>query len=67
MKTQYDYIAKLLTSKAGATSLQIIAIAGTVSPHSRLSEMKRKGWRIWRKQLEGRAYGAYFGEPPLTR
>lgn len=24
-------------------------------------------WRIWRKQLEGRAYGAYFGEPPLTR
>ena len=57
--TQYDQLAKLLTRKRGATSLEIIQGAGTVSPHSRLAEMKARGWTITRKALAGKAYGAY--------
>ena len=62
--TQYERLAKLLTRKRGATSLEIIQAAGTVSPHSRLSEMKAKGWTIWRKEMDGKTYGRYFGMAP---
>ena len=62
--TQYDQLAKLLTRKRGATSLEIIQGAGTVSPHSRLAEMKARGWTIWRKALPGKTHGAYFGKAP---
>jgi hypothetical protein len=39
-------------------------VAGTVSPHSRLSEMKAAGWRIWRESIKGKSYGRYRGEEP---
>jgi hypothetical protein len=65
MKTsQYERIGKLLTRKTGATAMDIASVAGTVSPHSRLAEMKRAGWRIWREAIAGRAYGRYFGKGP---
>jgi hypothetical protein len=44
MKTsQYERIGKLLTRKTGATAMDIASVAGTVSPHSRLAEMKARG------------------------
>lgn len=64
--TQYDRIAKLLTRPRGATALEIIEVGGTVSPHSRLAEMKARGWLITRRQVPGKPYGAYFGRAPLT-
>lgn len=67
MKTsQYQRIARLLTRKSGATAMDIASVAGTVSPHSRLSEMKAAGWRIWREAIKGRNYGRYFGVRPLA-
>lgn len=62
--SQYERIGKLLTRKRGATAMEIASVAGTVSPHSRLAEMKRAGWRIWREAIDGKNYGAYFGEKP---
>jgi hypothetical protein len=62
--TQYSRIAKLLTRKSGATAMEIASVAGTVSPHSRLAEMKRAGWQIVREALEGKNYGRYRGTEP---
>ena len=62
--TQYERIGRLLTRKRGATALEIIQAAGTVSPNSRLAEMKRRGWRIVRKQIDGKSYGTYHGVKP---
>lgn len=59
--TQYDRIARLLTRKKGATAMEIVKEAGTVSPHKRMSELKAKGWRIWREAIPGRSYGVYRG------
>lgn len=59
--TQYDTLAKLLTRKSGVTPMEIVQKVGTVCPHKRLSEMKQKGWRIWREAIEGKNYGRYFG------
>jgi len=59
--TQYEKLAKLLTRKRGATAMEIVEAVGTVAPHKRLSEMKAKGWRIWREAVEGKNYGVYFG------
>jgi hypothetical protein len=65
MKTsQYERIGKLLTRKKGATAMDIASVAGTVSPHSRLAEMKARGWHITRKTVHGRNYGVYFGVKP---
>ena len=44
--------------------MDIASAAGTVSPHSRLSEMKAAGWRIWRESIAGKNYGRYFGKAP---
>lgn len=41
--TQYYRLAKILTRKRGATSMDIATQARTVSPHSRLAEMRRAG------------------------
>ena len=46
--------------------MEITTVAGTVSAHSRLSELKGRGWIIWREKIKGRAYGRYFGAPPTT-
>jgi hypothetical protein len=62
--TQYQRIGKLLTRKRGATAMELTTVAGTVSCHSRLSEMKRHGWIITRRPVPGRNYGTYHGLPP---
>lgn len=62
--SQYERIAKLLTRKSGATAMDIASVAGTVSPHSRLSELRNRGWRIWREAIKGKNYGRYFGSAP---
>jgi hypothetical protein len=62
--TQYDRLAKLLTRKRGATAMEIVEAVGTTAPHKRLSEMKERGWRITRQQVDGRSYGIYFGVKP---
>lgn len=64
--SQYERIEKLLTRKSGATAMDIASVAGTVSPHSRLSELKSRGWRIWREAIKGKNYGRYFGVRPLA-
>lgn len=64
MKTQYERIGRLLTRPRGATALEIIQTAGTVSPHSRMSEMKARGWRIVHKPIKGKSYGSYHGKKP---
>lgn len=64
MKTQYDRIGRLLTRKCGCTAMEIIREAGTVSPNSRLAEMKERGWDIVRKAIPGKTYGRYFGKRP---
>jgi hypothetical protein len=64
--TQYDRIAKLLTRKRGATAMEIATAAGTVAPHKRLSEMKAKGWAVWREAIPGKSYGRYFGAKAVT-
>lgn len=63
-KTQYDRLARLLTRKGGCTALQIIEAVGTTSPHSRLAEMKSKGWVIMRRAVPKKTYGYYVGLPP---
>lgn len=62
--TQYTRIAALLTRKRGATALEIITGAGTVCPHTRLAELKARGWIITRRQVPDKTYGRYFGVPP---
>ena len=63
-RTQYARIATLLTRQRGATALEIITGAGTVCPHKRMEEMRRRGWTITRRQVPGKTYGRYFGVPP---
>lgn len=64
--TQYDRLAKLLTRKRGATAMEIVEAVGTVAPHKRLSEMKAKGWAIWREKVPGKSYGRYHGAKAVT-
>jgi hypothetical protein len=62
--TQYQTIERLISRKRGATAMEIITRCGTVCPHKRLSELRDRGWRITRKQIAGKSYGAYFGVAP---
>ena len=64
MQTQYDRIGRLLTRKCGATPFELMEASRSTSVHSRLSEMKRQGWRIVRKPIPGRSYGTYHGTKP---
>jgi hypothetical protein len=64
--TQYDRLERLLTRKRGATAMDIVQSVGTVAPHKRLSEMKEKGWAIWREAVPGKNYGRYFGAKAVT-
>jgi hypothetical protein len=64
--TQCAILEKLLSRKTGVTSLEIIQKCGTVAPHRRLADLKAKGWRIWRKPVDGKSYGVYFGVAPLA-
>jgi hypothetical protein len=64
--TQYEKLARLLTRKRGATAMEIVEAVGTVAPHKRLSEMKEKGWAIWRERIPGKSYGRYHGAKAVT-
>ncbi len=63
--TQLTRLKKLL--RRGATSMEICRAVETVSPHSRLSDLKREGWTITRKPIEGKNYGKYYGIAPKMR
>jgi hypothetical protein len=58
--TKMDKLKKLLQRKQGATSMDIIAAIGTVSPHSRLSNLKSQGYTILKKPVKGTNYNRYF-------
>jgi hypothetical protein len=60
-QTQYERLSKLLTRKKGATAMDIVEAVGTVCPHKRLSEMKERGWLVWREKVPGKSYGVYRG------
>jgi hypothetical protein len=62
--TQYDRIGALLKRRKGATAAELIAATMTTSVHKRMSEMREKGWAIWRESIPGRAYGRYYGKAP---
>lgn len=64
MKGQYAVIGRLIARKKGATVAEIVAATCSSSPHRRLFEMRRKGWRIWREEISGKQYGRYFGQAP---
>jgi hypothetical protein len=63
MLTQHQKLARLLTRKAGCTSVEICQALPSVSPHRRLSDMKDKGWVILKKR--GGKLITYFGNPPI--
>lgn len=60
--TQTQTIARLISRKRGATPAEMIAATFSTSVHSRMSELKARGWRIWREQVQGRNFGRYFGQ-----
>lgn len=62
--TQYQTLARLLLRKRGATSMEIVNVCGTVSPHRRLADMKQRGWTITKRRVTGKKYHAYFGTAP---
>lgn len=64
MKTQYEAIGALLKRKRGTTVAEIVTRTCSSSPHRRMYEMRRKGWRIWREEIPGQQYGRYFGQEP---
>lgn len=53
-------LIQLLQRKNGATSMEIVAAIGTVSPHSRLSDLKKKGYTILKKPIPGKTYHRYY-------
>lgn len=61
--TQHQKLAKLLTRKRGCTSVDIVAVLPSVSPHRRISDLKEHGWTILKKRGVGRLI-TYFGTPP---
>lgn len=62
--TQYDRIGALLKRRKGATAAELIAATMSTAVHKRMSEMRERGWRIWREAIAGRPYGRYYGCPP---
>lgn len=61
--TQHQKLAKLLTRKRGCTSVDIVAVLPSVSPHRRLTDMKQQGWTILKRKGDGRLI-TYFGTAP---
>lgn len=62
--TQYDRIGALLKRRKGATAAELIAATMSTAVHKRMSEMRQRGWAIWRESIPGRTYGRYFGKAP---
>lgn len=63
MLTQTQRLKRLLSRKCGTTSMEIIHVLGTVSPHRRLFELKRAGWTITKLPINGKRH-RYFGTAP---
>ena len=63
--TQYDAIGRLIKRKCGATPLELMEASHSTSVHKRMSEMRERGWLIWRKAVAGCSYGRYYGRPPV--
>jgi hypothetical protein len=61
---QLKRLEKLLTRRNGVTAMEIATLVGTVAPHKRLSELKARGWTIWREEVSGKSYGRYYGKAP---
>lgn len=53
-------LIQLLQRKSGATSMEIVSAIGTVAPHSRMAELKRKGYTITKKPIKGKTYHRYY-------
>lgn len=62
--TQHQRLAQLLSRKCGTTSMEIVSICKTVSPHRRLTDLKERGWTITKKLVKGKNYHRYFGTAP---
>lgn len=62
--SQTEKIARLIRRKCGATPAEMIAATFSTSVHSRMAELKARGWTITRKAIEGKNYGKYFGRAP---
>lgn len=62
--TQYDLIGRLISRKRGATTRELIEASGSVCPWRRMGEMERRGWRITREQIPGKAHLIYRGVAP---
>lgn len=62
--TQHQKLGKLISRKAGATSMEIIASIGTVCPHRRLADLKALGWTILKYEVPGKNYHRYYGIGP---
>jgi hypothetical protein len=59
---QLKRLERLLTRKRGCTSAEICDTLPSVTPHRRLSDLKKRGWTITHQQ-DGRLK-RYFGKPP---
>lgn len=64
MTTQNEKLAALLKRKNGCTAMDIMLATGSVSPHRRLTDLKRKGWVIKPNKIAGKNYMFYTGTPP---
>jgi hypothetical protein len=62
--SQYEVIGNLISRKRGATPAELIERTWSTCVHKRMSEMRSRGWRIWREQVPGKSYGRYFGQAP---
>lgn len=62
--TKMTILKRLLTRKRGTTSMEICTLMGSVSPHSRLAELKKQNWTILKKPIPGKNYNRYFATPP---
>lgn len=63
-QSQYEAIARLICRKSGATPLELLKATNSTSVHKRMSEMKKRGWRITREPIPGKSYGRYRGVQP---
>ena len=63
-QTQPQRVQRLLSRKSGCTAMEICQVAGTVSPHKRMSELRALGWKIRREPVRGQRYGRYYGTQP---
>lgn len=49
-KAQLDKLVEMLSKKEGATSAEIARRLPSVCPHRRITDLKKDGWTILKKQ-----------------